>query len=69
MYLFNWQKRNFELVKNFRKLKASGNRANMLEWFAILYFSKQKATSILGFSFIRLMTIYQECQNVKQQHV
>ena len=43
--------------------------ANMLAWFAILHFSKQKTTNILGFSFIRLLTIYQECQSVKQQHV
>ena len=51
-------------------LKAPANRANMLAkiWtnmlanmlarFAVLYFSKQKATNILGFSFIRLLTIY-----------
>ena len=36
--------------------------ANMLARFAILYFSKQKATIILEFSFIPLLTIYQECQ-------
>ena len=62
-------------------LKAPPNRANMLAniWtnmltnmvarFAIPYFSKQKATNIFGFSFIRLLTIYQECQSGKQQHV
>ena len=61
-------------------LKAPVNRVNMLAniWanmlvnmlarFAILHFSKQKATNILGFSFIRLFTIYQEFQSVKQQH-
>ena len=43
--------------------------ANMLARLATLYFSKQKATKILGFSFIRLLTIYQECQSVTQQHV
>ena len=63
-------------ITKFQILKALANRGNMLAniWtnmlvqFAILYSSKQKATNILGFSFIRLLTIYQECQSVKQQH-
>ena len=41
-------------------------------WCSLLYyciFSKQKAINILGFSFICLLTIYQECQSVKQQYV
>ena len=55
-----------------QQVKAPANRANMLVniwnnmldnmWarYAIQYFSKQKATNTLGFSFIRLLTIYQE---------
>ena len=39
--------------------KAPANRANMLARFAMLYFSKQKATKILRFSFIRFLTFYQ----------
>ena len=55
-----------------QQVKAPANRANMLVniWtnmldnmcarYAIQYFSEQKATNTLGFSFIRLLTIYQE---------
>ena len=39
--------------------KALANLANMLARFPRIYFSKQKATNILGFSFIRLLTFYQ----------